>query len=155
MSLKQLSSVLIVLQIWAGHVWAGCWVEAGKRYSIEPELLYAIADVESKLNARALNRNNDGSRDVGLMQINSLHFPRLATRGITEQQLLEDTCLAIDVGASILAEFIARHGYNWTAVGAYNAGSAPARQALRLRYARKVWQRYQALLSDESIVSKF
>jgi hypothetical protein len=28
-------------------------------------------------------------------------------------------------------------------VGAYNAGHSPDRQAARLRYARKVWQRYQ------------
>jgi hypothetical protein len=35
------------------------------------------------------------------------------------------------------------HGYNWPAVGACNAGNSPHRQAARLRYARKVWQRYQ------------
>ena len=30
-------------------------------------------------------------------------------------------------------------------VGAYNAGNAPDRQTARLRYAHKVWQRYQVL----------
>lgn len=136
--------------VWAGSVSANCWVEAGSRNSIEPELLYAIALVESGLKPNAVNHNTNGSRDIGLMQINSVHLPRLQGRGITEQRLLDEPCLAIDVGASILAEFIERHGYNWTAVGAYNAGNSPDRQSLRLRYARKVWLRYRGLLADDS-----
>jgi soluble lytic murein transglycosylase-like protein len=115
----------------------------GGRYAIEPELLRAIADVESGQNPNAMNYNKDGSRDIGLMQINSHHLPRLSAQGITEQRLLGDPCLSVEVGASVLAGFIARYGYNWTAVGAYNAGNSPQRQAARLRYARKVWQRYQ------------
>ena len=70
----------VVAQVWVGGVSAACWVEAGDRHSIEPELLYAIALVESGLNPGAVNHNNDGSRDVGLMQINSMHLPRLQAR---------------------------------------------------------------------------
>jgi soluble lytic murein transglycosylase-like protein len=110
-------------------------------------LLYAIAEVESGLQPRAINKNKDGSRDVGLMQINSIHLPRLLRLGITEQRLLDEPCLAVQVGASILAEFVTRYGYNWTAVGAYNAGMATDRQAARLRYARKVWHRYEAIVA--------
>jgi soluble lytic murein transglycosylase-like protein len=128
-----------------GCVSASCWVEAGIRHSVEPELLYAIAQVESGLKPRAVNHNSDGSRDIGLMQINSMHLPRLQARGITEQRLLDEPCTSITVGASILAEFIERYGYNWTAVGAYNTGHSP-RQAQRLRYAGKVWRHYRALL---------
>ncbi|ROM93879.1 transglycosylase SLT domain-containing protein [Pseudomonas brassicacearum] len=140
---------VVLAQVWMGTVSASCWIEVGDRHSIEPELLYAIAQVESGLNPGAVNHNNNGSRDVGLMQINSMHLPRLQARGITEQRLLDEPCLAIEVGASILAEFIERYGYNWTAVGAYSAGNAPERQALRLRYAGKVWKRYRALLAND------
>ncbi|WP_044059268.1 transglycosylase SLT domain-containing protein [Pseudomonas ogarae] len=125
------------------HAW--CWSKAGQLHAIEPELLQAIADVESGLKPDAINHNRNGTRDIGLMQINSIHLSRLSTEGITEQRLLEDPCLSVEVGASVLAGFIARYGYNWTAVGAYNAGNSPHRQAARLRYARKVWQRYQVL----------
>lgn len=125
------------------HAW--CWSRAGQLHAIEPELLQAIADVESGQRPGAINHNRNGTRDIGLMQINSIHLPRLSARGITEQRLLDEPCLSVEVGASVLAEFIARHGYNWTAVGAYNAGNSPHRQAARLRYARKVWQRYQVL----------
>ena len=123
------------------HAW--CWSKAGQLHAIEPELLQAIAEVESGLRSDAINHNRDGTRDIGLMQINSIHLPRLSTQGITEQRLLDDPCLSVEVGASVLAGFITRYGYNWTAVGAYNAGNSPRRQAARLRYARKVWQRYQ------------
>jgi soluble lytic murein transglycosylase-like protein len=128
------------------HAW--CWSRAGQLHAIEPELLQAIADVESGQRPDAINHNRNGTRDIGLMQINSIHLPRLHAQGITEQRLLDEPCLSVEVGASMLAEFIARHGYNWTAVGAYNAGNSPHRQAARLRYARKVWQRYRVLTQD-------
>jgi soluble lytic murein transglycosylase-like protein len=125
-----------------------CWDEAGAKYAVEPELLQAIAMVESGMRPDAININKNGSRDIGLMQINSIHMPSLQRKGITEQRLLAEPCLAVHVGASILAEFFTRHGYNWSAVGAYNAGSAANREALRLRYARKVWRLYQQLITD-------
>ena len=128
------------------HAW--CWSKAGQLHAIEPELLRAIADVESGLRPDVINHNRNGTRDIGLMQINSIHLPHLSARGITEQRLLDEPCLSVEVGASVLAGFIARYGYNWTAVGAYNAGNSPDRQAARLRYARKVWRRYQVLTSD-------
>jgi soluble lytic murein transglycosylase-like protein len=129
-----------------GRVVSGsCWESAGQQYAVEPRLLYAIAEVESGLNSQAVNHNKNGTRDLGVMQINSVHLPRLAEKGITERRLLEEPCVTINVGAAILAEFIAKHGYNWTAVGAYNAGSANDRHAARMRYAHKVWLRYQAL----------
>ncbi|MCL6702960.1 transglycosylase SLT domain-containing protein [Pseudomonas sp. T1.Ur] len=124
---------------------AWCWSRAGQLHAIEPELLQAIAEVESGLRSDAINHNRNGTRDIGLMQINSIHLTRLGAEGITEQRLLDEPCLSVEVGASVLAGFIARYGYNWTAVGAYNAGNAPDRQAARLRYARKVWQRYQVI----------
>lgn len=128
---------------------AFCWEETARRYNIEPELLQAIAAVESGYRPEAINpANRNGTRDIGLMQINSIHLPRLLQSGITEQRLLNEPCLSVEVGASILAEFIQRFGYNWTAVGAYNAGpgTGPQREALRRRYAEKIWAHYEALV---------
>lgn len=139
------SGVFLLACIWGRVVSGSCWENAGQQYAVEPRLLYAIAEVESGLNSQAVNYNKNGSRDLGVMQINSIHLPRLAEKGITERRLLEEPCVTINVGAEILAEFIAKHGYNWTAVGAYNAGSADDRQEARMRYAHKVWLRYQAL----------
>ncbi|MBI6566819.1 transglycosylase SLT domain-containing protein [Pseudomonas synxantha] len=130
---------------------AYCWDEMARRYDLEPELLQAIAAVESGYRSQAMNyTNRNGTRDIGLMQINSIHLPRLLKQGITEERLLNEPCLSVEIGASILAEFIQRFGYNWTAVGAYNVGpgSGPQREALRLRYAERIWVRYEALVSQ-------
>lgn len=141
--------VLLSLLMGSHQAWASCWDDVARRYDIEPELLQAIAVVESGARGGAINQSNsDGSRDIGLMQINSMHLPRLAKQGITEERLLSDPCLSVEVGASILADFIQRFGYNWTAVGSYNAGPAPGREALRLRYAEKIWAQYEALVAQ-------
>ncbi|AAQ60311.1 type III secretion system invasion protein IagB [Chromobacterium violaceum] len=129
---------------------ADCWDYAGTMFNISPDLLYAIAQQESGMKPDAIGRNRDGSRDLGLMQINSAHLPRLRQLGVNERQLLESPCLSVVVGASILSDMMKRYGYSWEAVGAYNAGLSPNRHALRMRYARQVWQRYQKLQAPES-----
>ena len=143
------NGVVLSALISGNQALANCWVETASRYDIEPELLQAIAAVESGYRADVTNEaNSNGTRDIGLMQINSMHLPRLLKQGITEERLLSEPCLSVEVGASILAEFIQRFGYNWTAVGSYNVGvgQGPQREALRMRYAEKIWSRYEALV---------
>ena len=105
-----------------------CWSEAAARYRLSTELLYAIARTESSLAPHAVAHNQDGTRDLGLMQVNSRWLPRLATYGISEQALLQP-CTNINVGAWILAGNVKRLGYTWEAVGAYNAASPSKRAA--------------------------
>lgn len=112
---------------------AACFDEAATRYQLPSSLLRAISSVESAGNPHALNRNPDGSRDIGHMQINSRWLPKLSQFGITLEQLL-DPCTNTHVGAWILAQGIHRLGYSWEAIGAYNA-VAPEK---RRRYAQKV-----------------
>ena len=111
-----------------------CWEQAAERYGVSPELLYAIARTESGLDPRAVGHNRNGSRDIGLMQINSAWLPRLSALGITERDLL-NPCTSIHLGAWILAGNVQRLGYTWEAVGAYNA-TTPFK---RTRYAWKVY----------------
>ncbi len=54
-----------------------CWEQAAERYGVSPELLYAIARTESGLDPQAIGLNRNGSRDIGLMQINSAWLPKL------------------------------------------------------------------------------
>lgn len=133
--------------------YAACFAEAGKKYAIDPLLLQAIAQVESSMNPRALNRNRNGSEDLGLMQINSSHLVRLHKDGITRQQLLDDACLSVMVGAGILSEFITQFGYTWRAVGAYNAGGGAGRDGLRERYAGKVIREYRRLSTKPELAA--
>lgn len=98
----------------------GCFQSAGDYYGINPLLLKAIARQESSMNPRALNRNTNGTTDIGLMQINTWHMPKLRKAGVTEQRLWEP-CVNIAVGAWVLADAISRHGMTWKAVGVYHS----------------------------------
>jgi soluble lytic murein transglycosylase-like protein len=112
-----------------------CFEAASVRYDVSRRLLEAIASVESAGNPAAINKNVNGSEDIGLMQINSSWLPTLKKYGINRSDLF-DPCVSINVGAWIMADNIARHGYSWEAVGAYNAVNPKK----RLTYAYRVAQ---------------
>jgi soluble lytic murein transglycosylase-like protein len=119
--------------------WSACFREAGRFYRLPPTLLVAVAQTESRLNPAAINVDRDGSRDVGLMQINSRWFSALQASGIAPERLYEP-CVSIWVGAWLLSDAVAAHGYGWVAIGAYNAGGGrtPAAAERRAAYARRV-----------------
>ena len=97
---------------------AFCFEEAGRLYGVNPRLLQGIASVESDLNPAAINRNRNGSFDLGLMQINSFWLKSLGT---SAQDLIDKPCYNVKVGAWILSGCLNRHGENWQAIGCYNA----------------------------------
>lgn len=127
----------LVLPLWfaALTTHAACFEEAATRYQVPVALLKAISKIESSGNPRAINRNRDGSYDIGHMQINSRWLPVLSKHGIREVDLW-DACTNTHVGAWVLAGNIRRYGYTWEAIGAYNAASPDK----RIVYAHKVAQ---------------
>ena len=129
---------------------APCWDAAGAYHGIDPWLLYAIGKVESSHNPRAVNGSNrNGTRDIGLMQINSIWLPTLRKHGVSESALF-NACASTYVGAWIMAQNIRKHGYTWQAIAVYNVGSlnTPARERIGRAYAQKVYAAY-AQLSQE------
>jgi soluble lytic murein transglycosylase-like protein len=132
---RRIRPILAALALSTSTSAHACWEEAAERYGMNPHLLYAIAKTESNLNPSAINRNKNGSYDIGLMQINSRWLPTLRKYGIEESQLW-DACVNIQVGAWVLAQNMQRMGNSWEAVGAYNARTPE----LRVRYAQKVYR---------------
>lgn len=127
-----------------------CWDAAGAYHGIDPWLLYAIGHVESRHNPRAVNNSNkNGTRDMGMMQINSIWLPELRRHGIASETLF-NACASTYIGAWILAKNIKRYGYTWEAIAAYNVGSlnTPARQRIGREYARKVYESYDKLARE-------
>lgn len=118
-------------------VYADCLEDAGRRYHVNADLLRAIAYYESGFNPRALHHNHDGSFDIGLMQINSVHLPELAMRGIDSRRL-NDASINANTGAELLRRQIDRYGATWRAVGAYHSRTP----VLGTQYARAIHDIY-------------
>ena len=112
-----------------------CFDSAAEYHHVNPVILKAIARVESGYNPNAINRNQNGSYDLGLMQINSIWFPKLRQFGVTAA-LLRDPCTSIYIGAWILSGSMRQRGNTWRAIGAYNSASP----RLNERYAVKVYR---------------
>ena len=98
-----------------------CFEEAGEMYDIAPEILEAIARVESNYRYDAVNLSNrNGSYDFGLMQINSSWYGKIGKELWME---LGDPCINVKVGAWILAQCFQRYGHSWKGIGCYNTRS--------------------------------
>ncbi|EAA7201511.1 lytic transglycosylase [Salmonella enterica subsp. enterica serovar Newport] len=130
-----------------------CFELAGKDANIDPTLLKAVAWQESGLDYRITGSNamagfGDG-HGYGLMQIDSQHLQFLKKFGITKENLINDVCLNIYVGAYFMAVAFNKFGVSWKAVGAYNAGFKDnlRQHERRTRYAIKVHETYRILKS--------
>ena len=115
-----------------------CLMLAAQRHGVNPHILRAILQVESGMRPHVVNRNRNGTIDVGMAQINSIHFVELAQWGITPTKLL-DPCVATHVAAWHLKRVMLRHGNTWFGVAAYHSAT-PVHN-----------QRYQVLLRQELV----
>ena len=123
---------------------------------VPEELLRAIAKVESgALNAAtAENKNKDGTRDIGRMQINTGWLGALTKFGITEDSLRNE-CTSIQVGAWIMAHNVNRHGLSWDAVGAYNVGCKKlSKQECERRRNLYAWKVFRAIKPAEQKIKE-
>lgn len=157
--IQKIIYIVFCLMIWSWGAQAAetvnnkydCFELAGRDANIDPMLLRAVAWQESGLNYRITGSNalagfGEGY-GYGLMQIDSQHLLFLKKYGITKENLINDICLNIYVGAYIMAVAFNKFGENWKAVGAYNAGfkENSKQQERRTLYARKVHATYQYL----------
>jgi soluble lytic murein transglycosylase-like protein len=122
MKIKLLLSCLYL--IFAKFAWAtnstSCVQSAAEFHGVNPHLLLAVLQVESGLNPRAVGKNTNGTVDLGIGQINSMHLPELQRYGVTEKHLL-DACKGAYVSAWFLKRGLERHGYTWFGAAAYHS----------------------------------
>ena len=117
-----------------------CIVPASQFHQVNHFVLRAILLVESGLNPRAIGRNGNGTVDVGIGQINSMHFEELARHGLASAHL-RDACVGTYVAAWHLRKMITRYGNTMFAIAAYHSTTPYFNQ------------RYQTLISNELIRS--
>lgn len=127
------SRAVLLLLLLPTRVLAMCFDEAAELYPKVPVTwLQSIARQESGFNQAAVNRNKNGSYDVGVMQINTYWRPFVGEE--RWKLLTEDACYNVKVGAWVLDQCIERHGLTWKAIGCYNSPT----QDHQLRYSWKV-----------------
>lgn len=112
---------------------ADCFDAAGAYQHVSPLLLRAIAWQESHNHPEATHKNENGSTDYGLMQINSIHLPALSHYGVSSRTLMKP-CESVYVAAWHLKQKFRKYGNSWDAVGAYHSETP----ALRDKYARQI-----------------
>ncbi len=93
--------------------------EAGEYYRIDPKILYSIAKKESNFNPNAINRNSNGSVDIGIMQINSSHLKEIEKFGFEKEHLFNPK-INIYAGAWLLKRCFNKHGVSKDGITCYN-----------------------------------
>ncbi|MDW8066227.1 MAG: lytic transglycosylase domain-containing protein [Aquificaceae bacterium] len=113
-----------------------CFFEAGKRYGVDPILLISIAKVESNFNSKAVNINKNGSRDYGIMQINTYWVNKYKI----PLDWLYEPCYNIHFGAMVLKKCMLTYNQVHLAVDCYNKGSKAKGHGA---YVEKVFRNYR------------
>lgn len=122
------------------------YTQAGNHFGLDPQLLWAIAYKETRLNPKLISKPNvNGSYDIGIMQINSSHLPRLKKQyDISEKDLLNPQ-VNIFIGAEILKMCFDKHGDTQNGITCYNGrikNNPYGKQVLKiLTDARKKYQK--------------
>lgn len=100
-----------------------CVISASAYYNLPPELVIVIRQQEAGTVGKE-SGNKNGSRDVGPMQINTIHLQAFKNHGITRDQLRNDECVNLFAGAYILHRELNRAGKDvWKGIGNYHSAT--------------------------------
>lgn len=116
-----------------------CVGQAAAFHGVNADVLHAIILVESDGRPLVVNRNSNGTVDVGMAQINSIHFSELARYGIQPEHLF-DECIAAFVAGWHYARQVRRLGNTWQAIGAYHSRTPHLNEAYQRRVMRRMVQ---------------
>ena len=108
---------------------AACLMLAAQTYSVPPAVLVGIHQVEGGQVGQAVGPNDNGSYDLGPMQINTLWIPLLADKwGVTEgtayRWVRDDPCTNMGVSAWILRTHMNETGSLAQAIAHYHSRTA-------------------------------
>lgn len=126
-------------------VMATCLMLAAQTYSVPPAVLLGIYQVEGGKIGQESGPNNNGSYDLGPMQINTLWVPELAQRwnvseNTARRWIRDDPCTNIGVSAWILKRHLNETGNLALAISHYHSRT-PKHGS---KYKRKVIQAMQS-----------
>jgi soluble lytic murein transglycosylase-like protein len=109
-----------------GKVIAACLLMAAQNYSVPPAVLLGIYQVESGRVGQEVGPNQNGSYDLGPMQINTLWVPELAdlwgvNNATARRWIKDDPCTNVGVAAWILRRHYDETGNLSQAIAHYHS----------------------------------
>ena len=115
-----------------------CVRSAAAHYGVpEPHFRGILAQEGGRSGMR--NRNTNGSYDLGVGQINTIHLSELRLYGISEQELIHNDCLNVHVAAYRFRVEIDRVGGDvWRGVGNYHSRTPALSNAYRGKVQRRM-----------------
>lgn len=102
-----------------------CLIDASQKFKVPLSIILTVLDVErGSVGMWAGNSNKTG--DLGPMQINTIHIPRLSEFGISKTDLQTNGCLNIHVGTWLLKKHLEdSHNNVIEAIGRYHSYNQP------------------------------
>lgn len=109
-----------------GKILAACIFMAAQTYGIPPAVLVGIYQVEAGAVGQEVGPNDNGSYDLGPMQINTIWIPDLAEQwGVSadtaRKWVRDDPCTNVGVSAWILRSHLDRTGNLSNAIAHYHS----------------------------------
>jgi len=105
----------------------GIFQEVGEHFGVPPLLLKKIATIESNLNPKCININQNKTIDYGIMQINSCHFKELSVYGINESNIMSPK-VNILAGAILVKNLINKGDIDFNTLGKYHSHTVKFKQ---------------------------
>jgi hypothetical protein len=103
-----------------------CMLMVAATTSLPPRVLPVIQKIEGGA-VGVVHQNDNGTQDLGVMQVNTIWVPALAARSgfseaETKKRLIDDPCFNIAAAALILRGYLAEtHGALLPAIGDYHS----------------------------------
>lgn len=97
-----------------------CINHAAVIYHVPATVILSVMKIENGRNGEA-NKNNNGTVDYGVMQINSTWLQSIAPYGYTKHDIQYNACKNVLVGTWILSQRIAEGKNIWQGIGNYHS----------------------------------
>ena len=124
-----------------------CVSYSSRFFKINPLVIKSLIKVEGG-KIGTMSRNSNGTYDMGIMQINTIHLPAIKKKypSVSWREVAYSPCVNIGVGSWILKQRldeVDKDSY-WKGVGNYHSKTAKYRK----RYLKKLFPIYEKLLRE-------
>lgn len=97
-----------------------CINHSAVEFHVPASLIVSVLSIERGATG-TINRNKNGTYDMGPMQINSSWLPILKKYGYSANDIIYDACKNVQVGTWILANNISKSNKLWKGIGNYHS----------------------------------